>query len=327
MAVSGVDSTAVLRVEKTQYERDGASTTGSETGGSEAGLLDSFTQEAVVYATGLTCTVSSGLLKGSQNRVAVKAIHKRLLRGEVDFEAARAEIAMHKTLDHPCIAPLLGAEETAKDFVLVLPLAEKGDLYQATKFSTIREQDCRNLASQILNALDYIHQRGVIHNDIKPHNILMVQAKGGLVAQLMDFGFSIKVGADEVVPFNGLEGTSGYFSPEEVDAKPYGPKADIFALGITLFQLLGGYEPFYPAQNFSDPLEFMEEYWSDVSPACISFLTQLLQMSPEDRPTASEALQHAWFQQTLEDADGDRETLPFLAWDDVEAERGCVGAL
>ncbi|CAD7940344.1 unnamed protein product [Amoebophrya sp. A25] len=102
------------------------------------------------------------------------------------------------------------------------------------------------------------------------------------------------------IPFTGLRGTSGYFSPEMLGESDYGPGVDVFALGICAFRMIAGYEPFYPPSNFGDGAVFEETYWAHVSDECKGLLSKMLAVEPRQRITAREALSHPWFSVVLD---------------------------
>mmetsp|Transcript_13574 Transcript_13574/g.23917 ORF Transcript_13574/g.23917 Transcript_13574/m.23917 type:complete len:256 (+) Transcript_13574:1-768(+) len=233
-----------------------------------------------------------------------------------ELSSARREVSIHRQLQHPCLLPLLMSEETPQSVILVTPLANAGDLHEATKFITLRECDCRNMLDQLLHALDYVHTAGFIHGDMKPHNIcLQRHACGKHRIQLTDFGLAACLPAPSGrMPFTGLRGTPGYFSPEEIRQQDYGCPSDLWVVGLILYKLLAGYEPFYPATDFCSCPDFDDEYWSDVTALGCNFVQALLSLDQDERPSAAEALCHEWFALSLCDA-------PVLA---STEERSCL---
>ena len=116
------------------------------------------------------------------------------------------------------------------------------------------------------------------------------------MVQLCDFGLTEPViHPAGKISYTGLRGTSGYFAPEMIGESDYDYGIDLFALGIMLFTMLGGYEPFYPATNFTESVEFDQNYWSHVSAECKDFIQQLLTLAPGKRIKTPDAMTHAWF--------------------------------
>jgi len=96
-----------------------------------------------------------------------------------------------------------------------------------------------------------------------------------------------------------LRGTSGYFAPELIEEQDYDTAVDVFALGITLFSLLAGYDPFFPANNFGGGIDMDARYWSHISAECQDIVRQMLCLDPKDRITCAQAINHPWFTANL----------------------------
>lgn len=154
------------------------------------------------------------------------------------------------------------------------------------------------------------NELNLVHGDIKPHNILLFKPEGDnpttpggvngkppkFVVQLCDFGLTERVRHPAgKINYTGLRGTSGYFAPEMIGEADYDHGIDLFALGIMLFTMLGGYEPFFPPTNFTETVEFDANYWSHVSPECKSFIQALLSINPSNRIRTADAMVHPWF--------------------------------
>jgi len=279
----------------------------------------------VLYATGLTSTVILGRHRQTNQAVAVKSIEKGKLTNAQEIQHARDEVEIHRRLKHPCILPLLTAEETEESFLLVFPYASGGDLHEATKFNTIRETDCRNLADQLLHGLVYLHEQGILHGDMKPHNVLLVRYGDRHAAQLCDFGLAAKVECSTgLLGYTGLRGTSGYFSPEMIQQQSYGFAIDLWVVGLMMFKLLGGYEPFYPPTRFDNGVEFEPRYWSHITEESVSLISSLLSLQPNDRPSAQEALGHQFFKMDIQDHKPNGSpapmVLPFFAYNDLPCD-------
>jgi serine/threonine protein kinase len=120
--------------------------------------------------------------------------------------------------------------------------------------------------------------------------------------KIADFGFAKKVTGENCL--KTLCGTAQYVAPEILDLKcdGYDQRADVWSLGIVTYVLLGGYAPFDgPLEDLADivmlgKFEFHEDYWSDISPAAKDLITSMLQVRPERRITAGEALSCKWME-------------------------------
>lgn len=112
--------------------------------------------------------------------------------------------------------------------------------------------------------------------------------------KLCDFGLSVRCPYNTFYPSRGIKGSYGYVAPEVFKEYDFNHKIDMWALGILIFILIGGYRPFYPTSNFQERVEFHERYWSNISEEAKDFIQSLLQIDPEKRLSIIEALQHPW---------------------------------
>lgn len=297
------------------------------------------TDKPPVYDTGFTATVVVGRHRLTEEQVAVKVVNKNKLStvtecdyvqlgrlGMSEMDHARAEVRIHASLpSHPNIVPLLASEENSEHILFITPLAEDGDLWQHIRFSaTLSEAEAQNLMCQLLSGLAHMHTCGLLHGDVKPHNILLFRERDDngrehspentcpqmvtseeikLMAQFCDFGLSEQVGFIEkdgklvpnMVPFTSVRGSNGYFSPEMINHQNYGFPIDVFALGVIMFRILGGYEPFYPSTSYQEVVEFEDPSWESISNEAKDLIQNMLKLNPNERITADAALSHPWF--------------------------------
>ncbi len=259
-----------------------------------------------IYSLGFTCVVVMGIDKVSRDPVAIKVILKEKLHSLAELLRARYEKRLHSSLSHPNIVPYLAGEETEDSIMIVTPLA-KGDLYSLTMNKVLSESNCRRLCVQLLASLDYLHSTvKVVHGDIKPQNVLVFhdESSNKYTAQLCDFGFTEPVVPGSVLPDRGMRGSLGYFSPEQLRRDYFGQPVDMFALGIMMYQLLCGYEAFFPSNKVgrltgideidSKILQFDSPYWDHISIDCHNFLRGLLHADPNKRFTTRQALDSPW---------------------------------
>jgi len=143
--------------------------------------------------------------------------------------------------------------------------------------------------------------RGIIHRDVKPHNIFLHQTPKGEVVKVLDFGIAKLVGEAALSQNLTLEGTvagtPAYIAPERVSSENYDGRADIYSLGVVLFELLAGRRPFVVgggnalkllAMHVYDPPPKLRRFAPDVSPELEAVVERLLSKDPEDRPRAAE---------------------------------------
>lgn len=219
----------------------------------------------------------------------------------------KREVRIHSRLVHSNICRLFGGLATPDHYVFVQELATSGNLFRYSCRRRKDENEVKLLVRDVLNALQYCHEKNIIHGDIKPDNILLEQGDR-LVAKLADFGGSLKVAEGQVWRGGGAcdgdygeereVGTPNYCAPEIWDLKRCGPKVDVWAVGVVMFEVFHDYIPFqcgsYGGRPDSFQLRFPPD--SDVSPLAHSLTRALLTEDADARPSSTEALQHPWFQ-------------------------------
>lgn len=188
--------------------------------------------------------------------VAIKCLTKKSAADEAGFEFAidekSEELVLHRRLGrHPNIVNLLGSFETDAHMYLVLEYCQQGDLYEAIRVDQgpLETEHVRRFMLELVDAVAYIHSKGVYHRDIKPENIFL--DKNGAV-KLGDFGLA----STENWSFESAVGSDRYMSPEQYDSAGagYSPaQADIWAIGICLLNILFSRNPFTTPTE-ADPL-------------------------------------------------------------------------
>jgi len=214
--------------------------------------------------------------------VAIKIIRSDLVH-DVTARARflrEAEVSAH--LKHEHILPLFEFGEDQGRLFLVTPYIEGGTLARHLKRGPLSLAEVHHLFVPLVQAIAYIHRRGVIHRDLKPTNILLDEQDGQLYVRLIDFGIASVQGNTASPPLTtaGNElGTIAYMAPERLSGIA-APSNDIFSLGVILYQMLTGNFPVgQQAPELPQPLEYIVR-------RCIA-------THPEDRfATADEVLQN-----------------------------------
>lgn len=244
---------------------------------------------------GMASTVFLGIEMSSRLQVVIKVLLKANFTSEEARNAVN-EIQIHTDMPpHRNVVHLLATEETDAAMLLVMPYTPHGDLWSLVRHSvTYCEEQAQNCASQMLQGLRHVHAAKIVHTDIKPHNFLLFRAGGNYSVQLCDFGLATRLEREEALPNHGVRGTSGWYSPEMLAGKDYTHALDLFGVGLILFRMLGGYEPFMPCSLFVEPVEFDDSCWIHISEPCRDLITKLLILDPAKRITAAEACEHPW---------------------------------
>eukprot|EP00746_Dinoflagellata_sp_MGD_P000613 gnl/MRDRNA2_/MRDRNA2_101105_c0_seq1.p1 gnl/MRDRNA2_/MRDRNA2_101105_c0~~gnl/MRDRNA2_/MRDRNA2_101105_c0_seq1.p1 ORF type:complete len:346 (+),score=87.09 gnl/MRDRNA2_/MRDRNA2_101105_c0_seq1:68-1105(+) len=237
------------------------------------------------------------------SQVWLKVMRKEDLLSS-EWELAVQEFEIHRAVSGlPHVIPVLSSERDAELIAIAMPRAAGGDLWERIKYGglTLSEHEARHFASQIFNGLAQLHRAQFVHADIKPHNILLVPQGDRLSVALCDFGLSKRLPSesDAKICFDEIRGTQGFIAPEVLAGQNYDEKIDIFAAALVLYRLVSGTEPFYPVENFTEEVEFADDCCGHLSAECKNFLQAVLNLDPEQRMSAEEALQHSWFSEDL----------------------------
>uniref|UniRef100_A0A336JXH2 Calcium/calmodulin-dependent protein kinase type 1 n=1 Tax=Culicoides sonorensis TaxID=179676 RepID=A0A336JXH2_CULSO len=244
---------------------------------------------------------------------AVKIIDKKALKGKEDsleneIRVLRRFSAMrndddgddHKPwLTHPNIVQLLETYEDKSKVYLVMELVTGGELFdRIVEKGSYTEKDAADLIRQVLEAVDYMHEQGVVHRDLKPENLLYYSQEDDSKIMISDFGLSKM--EDSGIMATAC-GTPGYVAPEVLAQKPYGKAVDVWSIGVISYILLCGYPPFYDendanlfAQILKGEFEFDSPYWDEISDSAKDFIQHLMCVNVEKRYTCKQALAHPW---------------------------------
>jgi len=177
--------------------------------------------------------------------VAVKRLHAGLLADEELAERFRREALLVARLSHPNLVHLLDRGDDARGPYLVLELVEGEDLKsRIRREGALAPEEAARICSQVGHALAYAHAQGVVHRDIKAQNVLLTR-EGGV--KLADFGIARMMEADGqpgLTRTDMMVGSADYLSPEQADGRPVDARADVYSLGIVLYECLTGELPF-----------------------------------------------------------------------------------
>ncbi|XP_063220216.1 calcium/calmodulin-dependent protein kinase type 1 isoform X1 [Bacillus rossius redtenbacheri] len=249
---------------------------------------------------------------------AVKIIDKKALKGKEDSLENEIKVLRRfsestqssgvtsspnsdgtSRLKHPNIVQLLETFEDKHKVYLIMELVTGGELFdRIVEKGSYTEKDASDLIRQVLEAVDYMHEQGVVHRDLKPENLLYYSQEEDSKIMISDFGLSKM--EDSGVMATAC-GTPGYVAPEVLAQKPYGKAVDVWSIGVISYILLCGYPPFYDendanlfAQILKGEFEFDSPYWDDISDSAKDFIRQLMCVDVEKRYTCRQALSHPW---------------------------------
>jgi DNA-binding beta-propeller fold protein YncE len=182
--------------------------------------------------------------------VALKVIARQF----ADDEGFRArflrESRLAARLDHPHVVPVFDAREEEGELIVAMRLIEGGDLRKRIEATgPLPAPEAVELLGQVADALDAAHAAGIVHRDVKPHNILLE----GKRAYLTDFGLAKALGESGVGSGTSVVGTVEYMSPEQWRGGQVGPAADIYSLGCVLYEAVTGIVPYARREGDVEP--------------------------------------------------------------------------
>ena len=192
-----------------------------------------------------------------KRRIAMKVLPKALLT-EYTAELFQREAESSAVLYHPNIIPVYEVGETDDFLYFSMQLVEGESLSEHMKRRrkniipskrVLPMKEAVSIGVQILDALDYAHSEGVVHRDIKPGNILLEERSSRPI--LLDFGVA-KVLKEDAATHRLIQGTPVYMAPEQILGRGVDGRADIYALGITLAQMILPQLPFPPVKSALD---------------------------------------------------------------------------
>ena len=228
--------------------------------------------------------------------VALKVLRRPYAEDEDFVERFRREAQHTAALSHPHIVSFYGRGETedgtpymSMEYVpggsLMARISQEGSLTPGT---------AATVASQVADALRFAHQRGLVHRDIKPHNVLLSKAGDAKVA---DFGIARVASTAALTRTNFVLGTAQYISPEQAIGEPASPRSDLYSLGVVLYEMLTGEVPYQAETSIGVAMKHVSgrlrppRALNPNVPGAMNALTvRLLAKNPADRYTDASEL-------------------------------------
>jgi serine/threonine protein kinase len=224
--------------------------------------------------------------------VAVKMIHTHLSNNPDFVKRFEEEAALVAQLRHPGIIQVHDFNRDGDVYYMVLEFVP-GETIQAhikrlnDAGRRLSVKNAIEYMATACDAVDYAHQRGMIHRDIKPAN-LMLNTLGQII--LMDFGIAKIVGSQRHTATGAVVGTAMYMSPEQIKGQQPDRRTDIYSLGITFFEMLGGRPPFEAdsamtlmMMHINDPVPNVKNLNPDVPEALVAIINKALAKDPDQR--------------------------------------------
>ncbi|TFK37563.1 hypothetical protein BDQ12DRAFT_724016 [Crucibulum laeve] len=251
--------------------------------------------------------VKLGLHMQWGEEVAVKLIRRGNVDSTVRMSKVEREIEVLRTLKHPNIVRLYDVIETDKYIGIILEYASGGELFDhILAHRYLRERDATKLFSQLISGVWYIHQKKIVHRDLKLENLLLDRHRNVIIT---DFGFANRFEhrADDLMQTSC--GSPCYAAPELVISEGLyvGSAVDIWSCGVILYAMLAGYLPFDddPANPDGDNINLLYKYIVNtplsfpeyISPSAQDLLKRMLVPDPQRRASLQDVMRHPWLAQ------------------------------
>jgi len=228
-----------------------------------------------------------------------------------------AEVRILSELDHLGVVKLIETIKWEDKYYLVMEGLTGGDLFdRIERHGPYSEDDAAPLLLQVANAIAFLHERQVVHRDLKPDNLVFVDPERDSAIKLIDFGYAgVCPPGGKLV---GLCGTPDYAAPEiltwysaekgkKVQGSPYDQAVDMWSLGVVLYILLCGFPPFYGdddaqmfalirdgAYSFPEDIDGYKTTWKTVADPAKKLIEALLCVAPAERLAAGGVLSNEW---------------------------------
>ncbi len=228
--------------------------------------------------------------------VAIKVLRPEFVDDEEFLTKFKREAEAVASLSHPNIVNVYDVGEDGKVHYIVMELIEGQNLKDIIKNEgTLDEYTALDITKQIAKALGAAHKKGIIHRDIKPHNILI--SNEGRLVKVADFGIAKAVSSSTITSTGSVIGSVHYFSPEQAKGKFVSNTTDLYSLGIVLYEMIIGRVPFrgdspisIALQHINDEIEFTQEEKVAIPQSVRNIIKKLTSKSSADRYQGADEL-------------------------------------
>eukprot|EP00903_Cladosiphon_okamuranus_P009913 g9412.t1 len=257
---------------------------------------------------GAFSVVRHGRHRQTGQNVALKVIPATIFKDNKRAqEAICSEVeAMRRIrgqLDNPALIVMLEVFSEPTKVSIVLEELNGGELFdRIVARGRYTERDASQLIGTLATALGQCHEKGILHRDVKPENIMYTSRDESARIKLTDFGLALLYpGASISLRDDNLVGTPGYVAPEVLASRTYGPPCDVWACGVLMYILLAGYPPFFATGNETlfevikqGKYFFHTDAWDQISSEAKDLVYKMLTVDTEKRATVAEVLNHPW---------------------------------
>jgi Ca2+-binding EF-hand superfamily protein len=238
---------------------------------------------------------------------AVKIVSKEAMDWRSEGRLRRELDILHFA-KHPNLLELYDVFETCERIYIVTEYLDCGTLFEYLEQSSfhVKENVSKRIVADVARGLQFLHENGIIHRDIKLENIMMKREKKNFRAVIIDYGLSCFLGPDQTS--NEPVGTLKYVAPEIISRLSYREKVDGWSLGVILYILLQGTVPFYGKSDQDVALRILKRHihfegdkWTSISREAVPVVSGLLNRKVDKRLSLAEVLSSEWILQGEEE--------------------------
>ncbi len=224
-----------------------------------------------------------------ERRVAIKVLHEHFSRDPEYVERFRREARAIARLAHPNVVTVIDRGEwEGRQFIVFEHVAGENLKAVIVREGPLPVDRALDLAAQIARALSFAHGLGIVHRDVKPHNVLL---DGSGTAKVTDFGIARALDSDEALTATGtVLGTGQYLSPEQANGERGDERSDQYSLGVVTYELLTGRVPYsgdnlmaVAMRHVRDPVPSVRALRPDVPERVDALIARAMAKRPEDR--------------------------------------------
>uniref|UniRef100_A0A8C2K175 Myosin light chain kinase, smooth muscle n=1 Tax=Cyprinus carpio TaxID=7962 RepID=A0A8C2K175_CYPCA len=218
-------------------------------------------------------------------------------------DSVRQEIAIMNDLHHPKLVQCVNAFEGKTDIVMVLDMISGGELFERIidEDFELTEREVIKYMLQIVDGVNFIHKKGIVHLDLKPENIMCVNKTGSKI-KLIDFGLARRL--ENAGSLKVLFGTPEFVAPEVINYEAISYATDMWSIGVICYILVSGLSPFM-GDNDNETLsnvtsatwDFEDEAFDEISDEAKDFISNLLKKDMKARLSCDQCFQHPWLKQ------------------------------
>ena len=228
--------------------------------------------------------------------VAVKVLRPEFVDDQEFLVKFKREAEAVASLSHPNIVNVYDVGEDGKVHYIVMEYVDGQNLKEIIQDEgSLEEYTALDIAKQIARALSAAHRNGIIHRDIKPHNILI--SKDGRQVKVADFGIAKAVSSSTMTNMGSVIGSVHYISPEQAKGKHLTSNADLYSLGIVLYEMIIGRVPFsgdspisIALKHINEDIAFTEEDKINIPNSVRTIISKMTQKEPANRYQTAEEL-------------------------------------